>query len=60
MKPKEIIYGLHAIESSMISPPKVEHTLTDPAIAGLRTLLPSVTKRFHVLEAGTTFSKALT
>lgn len=55
-----MIYGLHAIENSMISPPKVEHTLTDPAIAGLRTLLPSMTKRFHVLEAGTTFSKALT
>lgn len=27
---------------------------TDPAIAGLRTLLPSMTERFHVLEAGPT------
>lgn len=59
MKPREIIYGLHAMENSMILPPKLEPSLGDPATSGLRTLLPTL-DGVHVLEAGPTFSKALT
>lgn len=48
------MYGLHTVGNSRILPQEVEYTPADPAVAGLRTLLPSMTERFHVLEAGPT------